>query len=89
MGRARRRARNFTLGESIFFIPFPTGFLPTTLQSAVGLLFIQIIHHAQMGFIFSSFLSLSLSLSESCLYTSAYLFMDKRPLSSYRMKMRF
>ena len=59
MGRARRRARNFTLGESIFFIPFPTGFLPTTLQSAVGLLFIQIIHHAQMGFIFSSFLSLS------------------------------
>ena len=59
MGRARRRARNFTLGESIFFIPFPPGFLPTTLQSAVGLLFIQIIHHAQMGFIFSSFLSLS------------------------------
>ena len=60
MGRARRRARNFTLGESIFFIPFPPGFLPTTLQSAVGLLFIQIIHHAQMGFIFSSFLSFSL-----------------------------
>lgn len=73
MGRARRRARNFTLGESIFFIPFPTGFLPTTLQSAVGLLFIQIIHHAQMGFIFSSSLSLSLSFRVVFIYLCVFI----------------